>query len=77
MNHLARLPYDLIVTDFFVESVPEGALVYTFGQLPSPYELQGLCRDLRIKKQGYDTDFKKRKGYTDISEFKRLLAVYS
>lgn len=77
MNHLARLPYDLIITDFFVESVPEGTLVYTFGQLPSPYELQGLCRDLRIKKQGYDTDFKKRKGYTDISEFKRLLTVYS
>ena len=75
MEYLTKLPYDLIITDFFVETVPDGALVYTFGQLPSPYELQGLCRDLRIKKQGYDTD--KRKGYTDVLEFKRLLDVYS
>lgn len=75
MEYLTKLPYDLIITDFFVETVPDGAPVYTFGQLPSPYELQGLCRDLRIKKQGYDTD--KRKGYTDVLEFKRLLDVYS
>ena len=77
MNHLASLPYDLIITDFFVESVPKGTLVYTFGQLPSPYELHGLCRDLRLKRMGYDTDDGKQKGYTDILEFKRLLAVYS
>ena len=77
MNHLASLPYDLIITDFFVESVPKGTLVYTFGQLPSPYELHGLCRDLRIKRMGYETDDGKQKGYTDILEFRRLLAVYS
>ena len=78
MNELTKEPYDLFITDFFVESVPNGAPVYTFGQLPSPYELQSLCRDLRLKRQK-DKDRRpiKTNSYTDILEFQRILSIYS
>lgn len=77
MNQLTQLPYDLIITDFMVESVKEGVPVYTFDQLPSPYELQLLCRDIRLKKHGYNLGSGTKKGYTDILEFQRLLSIYS
>lgn len=77
MNQLTQLPYDLIITDFMVESVKEGVPVYTFGQLPSPHELQLLCRDIRLKKHGYNLGSGTKKGYTDILEFQRLLSIYS
>lgn len=78
MDELTKEPYDLFITDFFVESVPGGAPVYTFGQLPSPYELQSLCRDLRLKRQK-DKDRRpiKTNNYTDILEFQRILSIYS
>ena len=77
MIQLTQLPYDLIITDFMVESVKEGVPVYTFDQLPSPYELQLLCRDIRLKKHGYNLGSGTKKGYTDILEFQRLLSIYS
>lgn len=78
MEELTKAPYDLFITDFFVEPAPGGAPVYTFGQLPSPYELQGLCRDLRLKRQGFKHKQAKRSNsYTDLFEFKRILSIYS
>ena len=78
MNELTKEPYDLFITDFFVEQAPGGAPVYTFGQLPSPYELQGLCRNLRLKRQGFKHNQAKRSAnYTDLFEFQRILSIYS
>lgn len=78
MDELTKEPYDLFITDFFVEPAPGGAPVYTFGQLPSPYELKSLCRDLRLKRQK-DKDRRpiKTNNYTDILEFQRILSIYS